>query len=157
MAAAASNDVWVVGQEIVGSSSNTLIEHWNGTSWSVVSSPKVANGAFLSSVTAVSLTDVWAVGGNNNFEVNLVEHWNGTSWSIISSPAFNGATDILYSISADSGNDVWAVGYNFGVGTSILHFNGTSWSRMATAAKAGLFGVTALSPTDVWDVVEMSA
>jgi hypothetical protein len=35
----ASNDVWAVG---TGSSSTTpLVEHWNGTQWSIVSTPSL--------------------------------------------------------------------------------------------------------------------
>jgi len=150
VAAAASNDVWAVGSS--PGFSNSLIEHWNGTSWSVVSSPTLPNGSYLSAVTAVSSTNVWVVGTKANFTGDLVEHWNGTSCSVVSSPAFSGATDLLRGISADASNDVWAVGDDFGVGTAILHFNGTSWSRMATKVFAGLNGVTALSPTDVWAV-----
>ena len=49
------------------SPSQTLIEHWNGTTWSVVASPNVGtqlNG--LNGVTAVSTSDIWAVGSDGN-------------------------------------------------------------------------------------------
>src|SRR5229473_1064862 len=35
VAGAAGNDVWAVGDQAQGSSVNTLIEHWDGTRWSV--------------------------------------------------------------------------------------------------------------------------
>jgi hypothetical protein len=85
VAAAASNDVWAVGYQNVGGSINTLIEHWDGTSWSLVSSPNphtnVNSG--LGSVAAVSANDIWATGSDAG---PLVENWNGTSWTVVSFP-----------------------------------------------------------------------
>ena len=72
MSAAAKNDVWGVGVQATESSNNTLAIHWNGTSWSAVSTPNPApdcedgdilwGGQSLNGVAAVSPTDVWAVG-----------------------------------------------------------------------------------------------
>jgi hypothetical protein len=156
VAAVASNDVWAVGAKDISSTgfAQPLIEHWDGTSWSVVSSPKLKQDGVLNAVTAISTNNVWAVGFFDNFSGDLVEHWDGTSWSVVSSPAFNGTNDNLYGISADASNDVWAVG-NSGGGL-ILHFDGTSWSRTVLPDPRqgfiGLFADTALSPSDVWAV-----
>ena len=144
----ASNDVWAVGTMTGPDNADfgeQFIEHWNGKSWSVVSSPTVEGDA-LNSVVAVSANDAWAVGaaGANA----LVEHWDGTSWSIVSNSVIAGAGR-LSSVSADSANDVWAVGQ----ATRPLHFNGTNWSQTpgpAVAVEAN--AVVALSPTDVWAV-----
>ena len=144
VAAAASNDVWAVGEKNVGSSFNTLIEHWDGTSWSVVSSPSLPNGDLLNAVTAVSSNDVWAAGSANNFSGSLIEHFNGTSWSVVSSPAGAGP---INGISADASNDVWAVG-----GNKSLHFDGTSWSLVAGVSTVNMTAVTAIATTNVWAV-----
>ena len=80
-----------VGRRVFRTGSQPLIEHWDGTSWSVVSSPNLTQGGFLSAVTAISTNNVWAVGEDDNLSVDLVEHWDGTSWSVVSSPAFNGS------------------------------------------------------------------
>ena len=70
MAAIAANDVWVAGYYFPGSYAQTLIEHWDGTSWSVVPSP---NGCCtLRGVAAVAANDVWAV-GNQGGPFTLVE------------------------------------------------------------------------------------
>jgi hypothetical protein len=126
-----------------------LIEHWDGTSWSVVSSPNLTQGGFLNAVTAVSTINVWAVGNTSGNA--LVEHWDGTSWSIVSNSVIAGA-DALSAVSADSANDVWAVGNE----DVILHFNGTSWSHtVLPPARYGgpvLLAVAALSPSNVWAV-----
>src|SRR5207248_3662420 len=60
------SDCWAVGYYVsdpVGYS-QTLIEHWNGTSWSVVPSPNTSATQHnqLASVTCVSTSDCWAVG-----------------------------------------------------------------------------------------------
>jgi hypothetical protein len=157
VAAVASNDVWAVGAKDISSTgfAQPLIEHWDGTSWSVVSSPKLKQDGVLNAVTAISTNNVWAVGFFDNFSGDLVEHWNGTSWSVVSSPAFNGLNDAIYGISADSSNDIWAVG-NGGSGALTLHFDGTNWSRVVLPDPPqgfkSFFGVTALSPSDVWGV-----
>jgi hypothetical protein len=123
-----------------------LIEHWDGTSWSIVSGPKLANGAQLSAVAAVSSSDVWAAGDINVAKEGiLVEHWDGSSWTQVSSAAFSGVGP-MYDISADASNDVWAVG-----GVTRLHFDGTSWSQEPNSGKVNAGTVLPLSPTDAWD------
>src|SRR4051812_20260516 len=86
------------------------MEHWNGTSWSVVSSPNVGYyvNNELRSVAAESANDVWAVGYTDNG--TLIEHWNGTSWLVVSSPNVGMYENYLYGIGGASGNSMWAVG-----------------------------------------------
>jgi len=152
--AAASNDVWAVGFKTGPDNPDfgeQLIEHWNGTSWSIDTTGPENEGGSLSGVTVVSSNNVWAVGGD------LVEHWDGTSWSIVSSPAFNGVSG-LDAVSADASNDVWAVGVassSLGApfdGPAVLHFDGTSWSLINPNTPLDFRSVTALSPTNVWAV-----
>src|SRR2546423_14369290 len=65
ISALAENDVWAAGvsyntERTLGS---ILIEHWNGSQWSVVRSPNPS--AFvnkINAIAAVSANDVWAVG-----------------------------------------------------------------------------------------------
>jgi hypothetical protein len=126
-----------------------LIEHWDGTNWSVVPSPTPTNGGELGSVTAVSSNDVWAAGNvldsSGAAVAALVEHWDGASWSIVSSSVFNGVTNP--DVSADASNDVWAV-----AGTTSLHFDGTNWNVINPNTGVTGVGVDALSPTNVWAV-----
>lgn len=91
VAAISPTNAWAVGYTFSESNNvqQTLIEHWNGTSWAIVKSPNPANGNQLSAITALSATDIWAVGmyGNNLGRTldqrTLIEHWNGTSWTVI--------------------------------------------------------------------------
>jgi hypothetical protein len=59
-------DVWAVGDQGVAGTPNTstLIEHWNGTAWSVVPSPSPGLDGSLAGVTASNANDVWAVGSS---------------------------------------------------------------------------------------------
>ena len=171
VAAVSVNDVWAVGFYFAmpGSTvpAQTLTEHWNGTSWSIVSSPNVGtNQNFLYGASAASSNDVWAVGYEYASGVpsrTLIEHWNGAKWTIVSSPNTRGINQ-LQGVAAISATDVWAVGYSNNNGivrTLTLHWNGTSWS-IVSSPNVGTLGsvlssVTKVSATNVWAVGEYSA
>jgi hypothetical protein len=157
VAAVSLNDAWAVG--FLGTSyqpTGTLIEHWNGTQWSIVQSPNPSPGSGyeLNAVTALATNDVWAVGAYQNHGYKtLMEHWNGTQWSVIPSPGTPGQP-ILTGVTAISKNDVWAVGYDSE--PLIEHWNGTQWSIVPSPGITGgaglLYSVSAVSSTDVWAV-----
>src|SRR5258706_5160860 len=87
--------------EAFGNGVSALIEHWNGSSWSVVSSPNGSNELYA--VAAVSANDVWAVGQQT------ILHWDGSSWNTVPNAPSVG----LYGITVISANEIWAVGgYN---------------------------------------------
>ena len=156
VAAIAANNVWAVGS--YNDPSNTvltLIEHWDGSQWSIVQSPNVPF-VFntLTAISFVSATDIWAVGnlsGNNGFQP-LFEHWNGTSWSIVQS---QGAGQ-LNAVAAIASNDVWAVGTISGSNIQTLteHWNGSAWSVVSSSGPGlainHLNAVVALSTNNVW-------
>ncbi|MHB8600177.1 MAG: beta propeller repeat protein [Ktedonobacteraceae bacterium] len=138
-----------------------------GKGWSVVSSPNRGNYANndLSSVAAISATDVWAVGASYQFppqaSKGLTEHWNGTAWSVIPdvNPGGAGAVAELTGVAAVATNDVWAVGYieitaNEMSYPIIEHWNGAAWSLATIPSLGGsqLYAVVAISSTDVWAV-----
>ena len=111
--------------------SQTLVESWNGTSWSIIASPDTSStqSNSLSGVDCLSTSDCIAVG--NGAGATLIEQWNGSSWSIISSSGL-GTDDLLYSISCTSSSNCIAVGSYFPQNqyesTLIESWNGTSWS-----------------------------
>src|SRR5207302_9224166 len=89
-------DCWAVGKyESSSTFEGTLIEHWNGLTWSIVSSPNPsASGSnVLNSVDCNSLTDCWAVGYQSSTSSSptqpLLEHWDGVSWSNVIQTASN--------------------------------------------------------------------
>src|SRR5260370_1080153 len=76
--------------------------------WTAVSSPNPTPiDNVLAAVTALSPTDVWAVGFDDRG--TLTEHWNGSAWTVVASPGANN----LNGVAAVSTNDVWAVGEAF--------------------------------------------
>jgi hypothetical protein len=64
----------------------TLIERWNGHTWTRVHSASPGAAASLRGVAVVSGRNAWAVGsyqstaGSGSSEHTLILHWNGTSW-----------------------------------------------------------------------------
>ncbi len=168
--AVSANDVWAVGNYQVQSvyQWNTLIEHWDGVRWSIVSSPNVsgADKNFLNAVAVVSPTDVWAVGysegATSATEVPLIEHYDGQSWRIVVSPfpkpsQFNA----LYGVTALAFNDVWAVGYanenSKGQNGQALieHWDGARWSLVNSpiaGAATILCSIAAVSSSEIWAV-----
>jgi hypothetical protein len=159
------SDVWAVGVSAISTAHNSfrqpLIEHFNGSSWSVV------QGAFkgeeeddqLIAVDAVSPTDVWAIGtakpraSYSGAGQTVVEHYNGGAWSIVQTAETATATH-LHAITGASPDDIWAAGEE-GDSPVIEHYNGTSWSVIGGSVvegKSGLLSIAELSPSDVWAV-----
>ena len=111
------SDVWAVGDSSVvdSSSSQTLIEHFNGTAWSIVPSPSPGSINLLGGVTTSNAAnDVWAVGADTpagtSTRQTLTLNWNGTAWSVVPSPT-PGSTDGVGSVATNPGAAiVWAVG-----------------------------------------------
>jgi len=110
-------DAWAVGEQGVAGAtiSSTLIEHWNGTAWSIVPSPSPGSDASLTGVTTSNAAnDVWAVGSDTPTGATqaqtLTLNWNGTAWSTVASPD-NGSPSVLRSTSASPGTSIiWAIG-----------------------------------------------
>ncbi len=164
------NDIWSVGWATDPNGpqylEKTLIEHFDGNSWSIVPSPNTTDQKNqLYSVSAVSSSDVWAVGHTENTSTfpskTLIEHWDGSAWNIIPSPNFGSVSNELRSVTAISSSDVWAVGWYSGFGKSqslILHWNGSNWSQVvspnpnAATANNQFSGITAISANDIWAV-----
>jgi hypothetical protein len=88
----------------------SIIENWNGTAWSIVTAP---GSTALNGVSAISSTDVWAVGYSVSTRKPIVaepftEQWNGTSWTVVTTPQFGSAQ--LNAIAALPNGDTWAAG-----------------------------------------------
>ena len=128
VAALAPNDVWAVGSSTAVAPPNsaptlTLIEHWDGASWTVVPSPNVGpNSVYQSNrllgITAVSPTDLWAFGSyfqanGSGHQGTLLLHWDGSAWSLAPSPnPTKGGflSDLLWAGVVPSPGNVWIVG-----------------------------------------------
>jgi hypothetical protein len=136
----------------------TLIESWNGTSWSVVPAPAPGQ-AELNGVSCVSATACTAVGSydaSDNVVRTLAESWNGTNWSVIPTPT-KGVGVELDGVSCVSATACTAVGTFDRSGDVIKtlaeSWNGTSWSVVPTRnpppvnGSSWLTGVSCVSAT----------
>ena len=165
--AISGSDAWAVGGQ-AGIRNHMpvtvpLIEHWNGTSWSIVPVPTAALGV-LESVSATSASDVWAAGaGQQSGQSTVALHFDGSSWKLVTVPTPPGTSGALFGVKALSPTDAWAVGESFpnagGNGTILTdHWNGTSWQVVAAplvggpGALSGLSAVDAATGTGVWAV-----
>ena len=152
---ASSSDCWAVGYagpnqlqynflpgiapSVVGSAA--LIEHWDGTDWSIAPTPAAAApmGQDLTSVTCSGSSDCWAVGStmdaSGNPSSSLVENWNGSTWTV--TPSLDPLTpaNILTAVTCLDASDCWAAGATdaaSGQNTTpipyIENWNGSSWT-----------------------------
>jgi hypothetical protein len=151
-----ASDVWAVGEEFFNKADyGALIEHYNGTGWSLVPAPAPTYNGYLSGVTSLSPSNAWAVGGtyDDGPEGPLVEHYDGTDWTI--SPTASVPGGILTAVTAVSASDIWAIGDDADAGTGVvMNYNGTGWTQTSVPAPSGtdwdLTGISAASASDVW-------
>ncbi len=171
--AVSSSDVWAVGatQNATDKYQQALIEHWDGTAWTHVPSPQPGRASSLTSVSASSADDVWAVGTiyDGSYNGALIEHWDGTTWTTVDSPKPPGSSLAdLSGVTAVSTGNVWAVGtYDYTTITGgfrrdpiIEHWNGTRWSIVDSPAPLDttyLFAVSGDSAKDIWAVGTMNS
>ncbi|HSH37842.1 MAG TPA: hypothetical protein VK993_03575, partial [Chthoniobacterales bacterium] len=173
------SDCWAVGHYYGTKATQTLIQHWDGKSWSIVPSPNaIANGPNqhndLTSVACTSSSDCWAVGTHRDNQIprTLILKWDGKSWSIVPSPDNGPGANYLSDVTCTSANDCWAVGsyaYDqvvFGQvsATMIQRWDGRAWSIVSSPnytddsnllvkeMNNGLASVTCTSASDCWAV-----
>lgn len=168
-----TSDCWTVGSYNISSSggccvSKTLIEQYNGSSWTMVSSPSPGTDINeLRGVACVNANKCWAFGDYYTFTAGIeqafIEQFSGGSWAVVGngvSKAFLGRATCLTSLI-----DCWVVGTSFGPPactsttecTLIEHNTGNGWiivpsPNVPTAADNGLGGVTCVSAGNCWAV-----
>jgi hypothetical protein len=93
-----TGNAWAVGDSANGSpgegniDNQPLIEHWNGSAWSIVNGVTLPSGStgVLNAVGGTGPHDLWAVGYTLNADATLeqvlFEHFDGTSWQQAASP-----------------------------------------------------------------------
>ncbi len=130
-----------VGYEYTTSSlPQTLIESWDGTSWTIATSPDRGSADnLLSGVSCSDPTDCVAVGSSYSSTgvwQSLVESWDGTSWTIATSPDQGSGDNLLFGVSCSSPTGCVAVGSSYSSTavwqTLIESWDGTSWTIAAS-------------------------
>jgi hypothetical protein len=144
VAAVSPDDVWAVGATTNQNpgAANTLIEHWDGTSWSVVSSPDIPSPSgtpsdALFSISAASANEAWAVGAAGGFGNGgakpIILRWDGATWSSTRVPPVPGSAG-LYSVTGSIDHGLFAAGTTVRGSIPpthplILRWSGTGWVR----------------------------
>lgn len=128
--------MWAVGYKDFDYNANTastFTMHWDGTAWSVIPSPNVDVGNYLSGVDGAAPDDLWAVGNSNSSRSvyqTLALHWNGTAWAVVP-PALSPTNSQFLAVKVFSSTNVWAVGLGDGQALS-ERWNGTEWRVVPT-------------------------
>ena len=124
------------------SGSEALVEHWNGSTWTISPLPPAATplGQYLSAVNCTGSSNCWAVGATMDSEglpsTTLVEHWNGSAWTTTPSPDPTTPEDLLTAVTCVAASDCWATGVadaslgqnNVDPSPFIESWNGVKWS-----------------------------
>jgi hypothetical protein len=130
----------------------SLAEHWNGSTWSVQTTPELADDDFEIHLDGVSCSATSACTAVGNYEKSrvrevLVERWNGTSWQVQKTPnptgKSEGAEGELTQVSCPSATSCVAIGADdSGSGKPGLllgeYWNGTSWELEFPTNRTGV-------------------
>jgi hypothetical protein len=123
---------------------HALVETWNGTTWTVVTTtpPAGEKNSQLNALSCASSSWCMAVGGYTNASsdfVSLAQVWNGTTWSVVPSPnPGSGTSGEFIGVSCAGAGFCVTVGqwYNGTVfQAQLATWNGTSWTNV-TAPEA---------------------
>jgi hypothetical protein len=140
-----------VGSYVKSGVTKTLAERWNGSAWSIQTTPNPGSGsAGLSGVYCDSASSCRAVGSQESNPYAM--SWNGTSWSTFTLPKPAGASSTVpLKISCSSSSGCTTVGYyTEGEARKTLaeRYNGSTWSIQTTPnpseAKSGVLAGSTL-------------
>ena len=140
-----SGSTWAVGYYVNAEyQQQTLVQHYDGTNWSVIPSPSPGGRQnILYGVSALSDTDVWAVGADQDSSGvwhSLAENWNGKAWSVVPTVDAGSTGNQFFAVRAVSPTSVYATGQQAGSGfpsqALTEHWNGSSWSQLPTPSDA---------------------
>ncbi len=137
-----------VGSYVKEGKTMTLAQRWNGSAWSIQTTPNPESGnAELLGVSCEAASSCTAVGkqGSSSYAMR----WNGSSWSATSTPSPAGAAaSDLQNVSCTSSSFCMAAGSFNESGknkkTLALKWNGSSWSIATTPNPATNYGATLL-------------
>jgi hypothetical protein len=105
-----ASDVWMIG-------ARGVIKHFDGSSWTAVSSNTVRT---LRGIWMASATDGWIVG-----DAGTLLRWNGIAWASVTS----GTANDIYGVHGASASNVWFVGDRI-----TKRWNGSTLSTVGTTS-----------------------
>lgn len=160
--AVSPTDVWAGGWILQAGTQNqqSLIEHWDGSTWSQVASPNPQDFDEIQGAYAAGPDDIWMAGYANSRDGKywtMVDHWNGRRWTRQRTPSPTHNNTMFYGISGTSADDVWAAGcFGQTSGESrplVEHWDGTAWSISRVHRPKGTYlnclqAISAAGPTE---------
>jgi hypothetical protein len=165
VACTSASNCWAVGraENYVTYITTTVIQHWDGASWTIVPAADTSDpNDSLFGVACSSSSDCWAIGlyfkgtlnpvETSGFWQTLTEHWDGNSWARVTSPNEDATNNFFGAgLTCVSASDCWAVGaYPVGSTTNLTlaeHYTAisslipTSVVSRKTHGTAGTFDV----------------
>ena len=117
VSAESPTNIWAVGNSLVGFDP-PLAEHWNGATWTVVSTPTPSPGDTLVGIAHVPNTAIWWANATSVDGPPLVGalEWDGSAWTN-QPPVQAGVQRGFFGLAAST-TSVWAVGYDATVAES---------------------------------------
>lgn len=145
------DDAWAVGYtDFQGG----VAEHWNGSSWKLVTLPTTTA---LFSLSGSAPDDVWATGQKTG-RAGVVLHFDGSTWSQSTTLQVPHSALEPTFVSESQPSDAWVAGSTLGLqgpdGSYLAHWDGTLWTRDRSYKPrlqgAGFGSVVAITPSDAW-------
>ena len=135
----------------VGGGSTVLVEHWNGSAWSIQHAPSPGAQSRLTGVSCASRSSCVVVGFfRPNIDQAFAERWNGARWSLKRVPHLRGKPDDrLLGVSCTSPEACTAVGVasslenhvdTFAPVSLIVRWNGSRWAIQRAPASRNRLG-----------------
>jgi hypothetical protein len=188
VAADSADDIWAVGEHAEALPLHKkkwhyasrylvtpLVEHWNGTSWTLAPPPPQSitlplaarglpfpavplNGLGLNGVSVSPSGDVLAVHTPDQVVEGVgpafqsVWLLNGASWSPLS--GYRTAQDPFFALTSaivTAHDDAWVSGYDVEKSPPIAHWDGNQWALTRLSARGTAKAAAATGPEDVWE------
>ncbi|MFL5959657.1 MAG: hypothetical protein ACJ75G_05235 [Gaiellaceae bacterium] len=158
VAGTSATDIWAVGESQT-STQQTLVEHFDGSSWTIV--PSATQGAYnyVRGLSVLNGGDAWLVGDSESAAPNytehpMIQHWSGSSWTAVRTRVGE-----PWGVAALSATDAWLVGNkttSTGYTNLIEKWNGSTWNTIQGPSLGSgdneLNGITALPGGTLWAV-----
>ena len=120
VACQSATSCWGVGSSTDGKTERRMVQHWNGSKWSIVNTPAPGTQNEFDSISCTA-TQCVAVGWSNT--VPFIDSWNGGTWTTQSVPSLN-ATDFLHGVNCANATACVAVGTDPSTGTALVERRG---------------------------------
>lgn len=167
------DDIWASGSSyfdegVTPADGAALIEHWDGTAWSIMTAFDEALGGRTWSTAFLSSSDIWGAEYTTGPSGSpTIKHWNGSDWSVVAGPHVGIGSYFLETMAASAPDDLWAAGFSSPsqpqsgqTQVFTMHWNGNDWSVMPSPSPRVVFpggtitltASTSLSPDDAWMV-----